>query len=118
MRWRAVISPGGSEVALSKINQVGLALTSDGNQLTRGNGNNVGDIKVTYKHASPREASVVALQKSGGRLGPFDAPSGDTFDLFEPGILDAPSMFAIAQSNLAIRTWAIRGAVRAACTPV
>ena len=100
---------GSSEVALSMIRQVGLALTSDGNQLTRGNGNNVGDMKVTYKHASPTEASVVALQKSGGGFGQFHAPSGDTFDLFEPGILDAPSMFAIAHTNLAVRTWAIRG---------
>lgn len=100
---------GSSEVALSKIRGVGLALASDGNQLVRGYGNDVGDIKVTYKHASPREASVVALQTPRGGFAPFSAKSGDTFDLFEPGLLDAPAMFAIAHGELAVRTWAIRG---------
>eukprot|EP00039_Didymoeca_costata_P024228 m.9682 g.9682 ORF g.9682 m.9682 type:complete len:489 (+) comp4113_c0_seq1:109-1575(+) len=67
----------------------------------------VGDIRVSYRVKNPQQASIVALQTPHG-FEEFEAPSGDVFDLVEEGIHGPRHMFAKAQTELQIRTWAFR----------
>jgi hypothetical protein len=56
-----------TQIAMSKIRQFGLSVSGGGGTaLVRGDGHEVGDLRVTFKHAAPSDASVVAMQKRGG----------------------------------------------------
>ncbi len=66
----------------------------------------VGDIRVHYTWIAPTEISVVGRQE-GSSLGPYRTATG-TLELLSMGIVDADVMFADAEDENAILTWALR----------
>lgn len=67
----------------------------------------IGDLKVSFTTVNPQDISVVA-QQQGNSFSPYQTETGGTIDLLESGLVDAKSMFAIAQQENTLLTWAIR----------
>lgn len=67
----------------------------------------IGDLKISFKVVKPADVSIVA-QQQGNSFAAYPTKAGSTVDLLEMGLMDANAMFAIAQSENTLITWAIR----------
>ena len=98
---------GGNTNALAKIQRSGLHVSAGRLYSGEVSAPRVGDLQVSFRMTAPSEASIVGLQTEDG-FAPFRAPSGDTIELIEEGIMLPHVMFEHAQTNAWIRTMAIR----------
>jgi hypothetical protein len=67
----------------------------------------VGDLRISYLLMPAGALSVIAAQ-SGTDFAPFPTEAGDKLAMLRPGIMSAPQMFAAAEEENTIVTWAIR----------
>jgi hypothetical protein len=67
----------------------------------------IGDLRISYQLTQAGALSVIAAQ-SGTGFAPFPTEAGDKLDMIRPGIMSAPQMFAAAEEENTILTWAIR----------
>lgn len=67
----------------------------------------IGDLKVSFKIVKPADVSIIA-QQQGNSFVAYQTQAGSAVDLVEMGLMDANAMFAIAQSENTMITWAIR----------
>lgn len=88
----------------------GQQLTSAGNGIYLG-GNSaspqIGDLQITFKVVKPADVSIIA-QQQGNSFSAYPTQAGSAVDLLEMGLMDANALFAIAQSENTMITWAIR----------
>ncbi|MFI4996240.1 MAG: TMEM43 family protein [Hyphomicrobiales bacterium] len=67
----------------------------------------IGDLRISYLLVPTGALSVIAAQ-SGTGFAPFQTEAGDKLAMLRPGIMSAPQMFAAAEEENTIVTWAIR----------
>jgi hypothetical protein len=67
----------------------------------------IGDIRISHKVANPKEVSILG-QLSGGVVGAFKTSRDTTIERLDEGTLSKEDMFAAAQKENAIMTWAVR----------
>ncbi len=67
----------------------------------------LGDLQVSFKRLLPTEVTLIA-QQQGNHLNAYHTQAGSDIDLLEMGLLDAHSMFTIAQTENTTITWAVR----------
>ncbi|MFI5013146.1 MAG: TMEM43 family protein [Hyphomicrobiales bacterium] len=70
----------------------------------------IGDVRISYQLTPAGALSVIAAQ-SGTGFQPFQTEAGDKLELIRPGIMAAPQMFAAAEEENTILTWALRAAL-------
>jgi len=88
----------------------GQSVTKTGNGLYIGNNPSnpqIGDMKVSFQVVNPINISLVA-QQQGGSFSGYQTKAGSPIDLLEMGMMDANAMFAQAQQENTMMTWAIR----------
>jgi len=66
-----------------------------------------GDTRVTFSVVDPGEYSIIAAQ-TGETFEPYRTSAGGTIELVTPGVRSAESMFASAQAENTLLTWALR----------
>ena len=69
---------------------------------------NVGDTRIRFSFVLPDEASAIAYQDAGGRLGPYYTEGGRELLLFERGIRSDQQMFAKAEAENIMIFWLLR----------
>ena len=67
----------------------------------------VGDLRVSWRMARPESLSIVAAQTGDG-FGPYATRAGDALMMVQTGRMPAAAMFAAAEDDNAILTWALR----------
>jgi hypothetical protein len=67
----------------------------------------IGDLRISFAHAAPQTASVVARQAGDG-FASFRAPSGDQILMVVPSQVPASQMFAEAEAANRVLTWVLR----------
>ena len=70
----------------------------------------IGDLRISYELAPAGPVSVIAAQ-SGTGFSPYQTAAGDKLAMLRPGIMTAPQMFAAAEEENFILTWALRAAL-------
>ncbi|MGD9874543.1 MAG: TMEM43 family protein [Kiritimatiellia bacterium] len=67
----------------------------------------IGDLRVTFSAVDPLEISLVSGQQ-GSTFEPYQTKAGGTINLLQAGPFSAAEMFATAQRNNKLLTWALR----------
>lgn len=67
----------------------------------------IGDMKISFQVVKPADISLIA-QQQGNSFSAYQTKAGGTLDELRMGLMDANSMFAAAQKENTIMTWAIR----------
>ena len=67
----------------------------------------IGDLQISFKVVKPSDVSLVAQQQANSFVA-YKTKAGSAVDLLEMGLMDANTMFAIAQKENTIITWMIR----------
>ncbi len=67
----------------------------------------IGDMQVSFQLVKPTEISLVAKQQ-GNSFSAYQTQAGSPIDLLKTGNLDAAALFAAAQKENTMITWAIR----------
>ncbi len=67
----------------------------------------IGDLKISFQIVKPTEISLIA-QQQGYSFSAYQTKAGSPIDLLKPGRMDADTMFAAAQKQNSLITWAIR----------
>ena len=70
----------------------------------------IGDLRISYQLTPAGPISVIAAQADAG-FAPFQTTAGDKLAMLRQGIMSAPQMFAAAEEENTIITWAIRAAL-------
>ncbi|KAF0709722.1 Aste57867_5784 [Aphanomyces stellatus] len=67
----------------------------------------VGDLRVAFQ-VTPADSVSIVAKPVDGQLAAFRTKNGESIALLEEGVVDANEMFARAQSNVTMMTWAFR----------
>ena len=67
----------------------------------------IGDMKISFKTLKPADVSIIA-QQQGNSFIAYPTKAGSDIDLLQMGLMDSSAMFAAAQSENTIITWALR----------
>ncbi len=67
----------------------------------------IGDVRVSFRVVKPTDVSIVS-QQAGDSFHPYQAKAGGTLELLELGTVASEQMFATAERQNTLLTWALR----------
>ena len=67
----------------------------------------VGDLRIGFQYLSPKEVSIIAMQKAD-TFAPYQTKAGGTIELLTMGKVSSKDMFKMAETSNKLLTWIIR----------